>query len=119
MLFSVCNAVTVECCVLYPWCMGMFAVMEERRYFSSIFAITERRDIGRYEMPLTMPLLGFRIWTILANFHMCCIMLLRSVLNILVRNMSRRGPMCFMCLVFSLPGVCELLFVLCFIASWT
>ena len=29
-LFSVCNAVTVECCVLYPCCMGvfgMFAVM--------------------------------------------------------------------------------------------
>ena len=30
MLFSVCSAVTVECCVLYPSCMGvfgMFAVM--------------------------------------------------------------------------------------------
>ena len=30
MLFSVCNAVTVECCDLYPCCMGvlgMFAVM--------------------------------------------------------------------------------------------
>ena len=30
MLFSVCSAVTVECCVLYPCCMGvfdMFAVM--------------------------------------------------------------------------------------------
>ena len=29
-LFSVCGAVTVECCVLYPCCMGvfyMFAVM--------------------------------------------------------------------------------------------
>ena len=29
-LFSVCSAVTVECCVLYQWCMGvfgMFAVM--------------------------------------------------------------------------------------------
>ena len=26
-LFSVCIAVTVECCVLYPCCMGMFAVM--------------------------------------------------------------------------------------------
>ena len=30
LLFSVCSAVTVECCVLYPCCMGafgMFAVM--------------------------------------------------------------------------------------------
>ena len=29
-LFSVCSAVTVECCVLYPCCIGvfgMFAVM--------------------------------------------------------------------------------------------
>ena len=29
-LFSVCSAVTVECCVLYPCCMGvfgMFAIM--------------------------------------------------------------------------------------------
>ena len=29
-LFTVCSAVTVECCVLYPYCVGvpgMFAVM--------------------------------------------------------------------------------------------
>ena len=26
-LFNVCSAVTVECCVLYPCCMGVFAVM--------------------------------------------------------------------------------------------
>ena len=29
-LFSVCSSVTIECCVLYPCCMGvfgMFAVM--------------------------------------------------------------------------------------------
>ena len=25
-LFSVCTAVTVECCVLYPCCMGVFGV---------------------------------------------------------------------------------------------
>ena len=24
-LFSVCSAVTVECCVLYPCCMGVFS----------------------------------------------------------------------------------------------
>ena len=45
--------------------------------------------------------------------------LLRVVLNILVRNASPRGPMCFRCLIISLPGPCELLFLLCFIASWT
>ena len=37
--------------------------------------------------------------------------LLRAVLNILVRNASTRGPMYFRCLVFSLSGPCELLFL--------
>ena len=36
-----------------------------------------------------------------------------------LRNASPRGPMWFRCLMFNLSGVCELLFLLCFIASWT
>ena len=44
--------------------------------------------------------------------------LLRVVLNILVRNASSRGPMCFRCLIFNLSGPCESLFLLCFIVSW-
>ena len=65
-------------------------------------------------------LLGFGMGTMLANFHMCGIMLvLRAVFNMLVRNASPRGPMCFMCLMFNLSGPCELLFLLCCIASWT
>ena len=40
--------------------------------------------------------------------------LLRAVLNILVRNASPRGPMCFRCLIFNLSGPCELLFLLLF-----
>ena len=47
------------------------------------------------------------------------VFLLRAVLNILVRNARPRGPMCFRCLIFNLSGPCELLFLLCFIASWT
>ena len=82
-LFSVCSAVTVEFCVLYPCCMGvfgMFAVMLGRRLFSSVFAITERRDMGLYEVPLSVSLLGFGIGTMLANFHVSGIMfLLRAV----------------------------------------
>ena len=39
--------------------------------------------------------------------------LLRAFLYILVRNASPRGPMCFRCLIFSLSGPCELLFLLC------
>ena len=83
-------------------------------------AITEKWDIGLYEMPLSMSLLGFEIGHMLANIHMCGIMLvLRAVFNMLVRNASPRGPVCFRCLMFSLSGPCELLFLLCFIASWT
>ena len=51
---------------------------------------------------------------------MCGIMVvLILVFNMLVRNASPRGPMCFRCLMFNLSGPCELLFLLCFIASWT
>ena len=36
--------------------------------------------MGLYEVPLSMSLLGFGMGTRLANFHMCCIMLvLRAV----------------------------------------
>ena len=48
-LFNVCSSVIVDCCVLYPCCVsvfGMFAVMYGRRRFSSVYAITERRDMG-------------------------------------------------------------------------
>ena len=76
--------------------------------------------MGLYEVPLPVSLLGFGIGTMLANFHMCGIMLvLRVVFNMLVRNASPGGPMCFRCMIFSLSGPCELLFLLCFIASWT
>ena len=71
--------------------------------------------MGLYEVPLSMSLLGFGMGTMLANFHVCGIMLvLRALFNMLVRNASPRGPMCFRCLV-----PCELLFLLCFIASLT
>ena len=60
---------------------------------SPVFAITERRDMGLYDVPLSMSLLGFGMGTMLANFHMCGIMLvLRAVFNMLVRNTSPRGP---------------------------
>ena len=42
---------------------------------------------------------------------MCGIVLvLGAVFNMLVRNASPRGPICFRCLMFSLSGPCELLF---------
>ena len=68
-----------------------------------------------YEVPLSMYIFGFGLGTMLANLHMCGIMLaLRAVINMFVRNTSQRGPMCFRCLMFSLSGPCELLFYTCF-----
>ena len=101
-------------CVWYVFCyVG-------RRLFSSVFSITERRVMGLYEVSLSVSLLGFGIGTMLVNLHVWGIVfLLRAVLNILVRNACPRGPMCFMCPIFSLSGPCELLFLLCFMASWT
>ena len=61
-LFTLCRAVTVECCVLYSCCVGVFgnfAVMYGRRLFSSVFSITERRDMGLYELPLSMYVLAW------------------------------------------------------------
>ena len=94
-LFTECNDVTVECCVLYPCCVdvfGIIAVMQGRRLFTSAFEITEMMDMDMYEVPLYMSLLG----TMLANFHMCGIMWVsRAVFNILVSIASLRGPTCF------------------------
>ena len=64
---------------------------------STVSAITERRDMGLYEVPLSMSLLHFEMRTMLANFHMCGIMMLLRAR----RNASLSGPMCFRCLIFS------------------
>ena len=86
--------------------------------FSCVFEITQRRDMSLYEVPLSMPLLCFGMGTMLANFHICGIMVvLRAVFIMLVRNASSRGPICFVCLMFILSRPCRLLFLYCFIAN--
>ena len=86
---------------------------------SPVSAIIER-DMGLYEEPLSMSLLGFGMETMLPNIPMCGTMFVFiAVFNMLVRNASSRGPMWFRCLMFSLSEPCELLFLLGFIASWT
>ena len=73
--------------------------------------------MGLYEVPLSMSLLGFGMGTMLANLHMCGIMLvLRAVFNMLVRNACPRGPMCFRGLMFNMSGTCDVmsLYLLCF-----
>ena len=52
-LLMLCSVVFVECLVLNPCCVvifGMFCVRYGRITFSSVFAITDRRDIGLYDV---------------------------------------------------------------------
>ena len=46
--------------------------------------------MGLYEVPLSMSLLGFRMETMLANFHMCGIMLVFSTCFQHAREESKR-----------------------------
>ena len=107
-------------CARVAWVCLVCLLLCKEEGSSPVSAITERRDMDLYKVLLSMSLLGFGMGTMLANFHMCGIMLvLRAVFNMLVRNASPRGPMCFRCLMFGLSGPCKFLFLLCFIASWT
>ena len=80
---------------------------------SPVSAITEMRDMGLYEVRGALVYVFFWIGTMLANFYMCGIMLVLRAVS------SPRRHMCFRCMMFSLSGPCKLLFLLCFIASWT
>ena len=107
-------------CTRVAWVCLVCLLLCKAEGFSPVSAITERRDMGLYEVPLSMSLLGFGMGTMLANFHISGIMLvLRAVFHMLVSSAIPRGPMCFRCLMLNLSGLCELLFFLCFIASWT
>ena len=85
-----------------------------------MFAITERRDMVMYDVPLSMSLLCFGMGDYVSQLpYVWYYVGVKSSFNMLVRNASPRGPMCFRCLMFNLSGSCELLFFLCFIVSWT
>ena len=71
--------------------------------------------MGLYDVPMFMSLFGFGIGMMFANFHVS----FSDVLYILVRYASSSGPMCFRCLMLTLSGPVEVLFLLCFIAAWT
>ena len=69
--------------------------------------------------PVSFQLLRGGIWAYVSQLqYVMYYVVVKCSLNILVRNASPRGPMCFRCLIFSLSGHCELLFLLCFISSW-
>ena len=83
-------------CTLVAWvCLVCLLLCKEERYSPMFFKITERRDMGLYEVPLSASLLGLGIGSMLANFHVYGIMLLlRTVLNIHMKNANPRGPIC-------------------------
>ena len=117
-LFNLSSTITVECCVLFLCCVGvfgMFTVMQGRIIFSSVFAITERRDMVLYEVPMYNVFTGF--WDGDYVGQLPYVWYYVIVKNIFIHS-SSRGPMCFRLIMFSLSGPCELLFLLCFIASW-
>ena len=77
-LFNVCCTHVAWMCVIY------FLYCKEE-------CSSPMRDMGLYSVPLSMSLL---MGNMFVNFHMCGIMLvLIAVLRMLVRNVSRRGPM--------------------------
>ena len=81
---------------MYVYCVKIFAYIECysdcSRRGSDLVAIIERMDMGLYEGPLSMSLLGFGMGTVLANFHMCGIMLLlRAVLNMFQEGLCVLG----------------------------
>ena len=62
---------------------------------------------------------GFRIGMMFASFHVRVMMLLfNDVVYMLVRYESSSGPMCLRCLMLTLSGPMELLFLLYFIVAW-
>ena len=80
-------------------------------FFSSVSAITKTMGYGLAWGALCLcPLLGFWDEEYVSQPPLCGIMLLlREVLNMLARNVNQSGSICFRCLMFSLPGPCELL----------
>ena len=71
-LLMSCSAVFVEWLLLKPCCLdmcGMLFVMYGSSVLFSVFTITERSEMGLYDVPMFMSLFGFRIRMMFASFH--------------------------------------------------
>ena len=69
----VCSAVLVEWLLLKPCCVeicGILYVMYGSSVFSNIFSITERSEMGLYDVPMFMSLFIFGIDMMFTSFHM-------------------------------------------------
>ena len=83
-------------------------------------AVTDRRNIGLYDVPMLMSFLGLGTGMMLAHFHTCGILLsLSAALYMFVRYFSPSLPLCLRCFMLMLSGPVELLFLLLLIAAWT
>ena len=56
-------------CTRVAWVCLVCLLLCKEEGSSPVSAIPERRDMGLYEVPLSVSLLGFGIGTMLANFH--------------------------------------------------
>ena len=69
---GVVYVVLVEWLLLKSCCVemcGMWFVMYGSSVFFSVFAITERSEMGLYNVPMFMSLFGFGIGMMFASFH--------------------------------------------------
>ena len=96
-------------CTRVAWACLVCLLLCKEEVSSPVSLKLLRKHMNLYKMPMSMFLLGFGMGTMLANFHMCGIMLV----------LSPRGLKCFRCLMFSLPRPCVFISLLCFIFSWT
>ena len=79
-LFMLCSDVFVDWLPLKPCCVemcGMLFVMYGSSVFSSVLVITERSEMGLYDVPMFMSLFG--IGMMFASFHVCGMMLFSDV----------------------------------------
>ena len=56
-------------CTRVAWVCLVCLLLRKEEGSSPVSAITERRDMGLYEVPLSVSLLGFGTGPMLANFH--------------------------------------------------
>ena len=56
-------------CTRVAWVCLVCLLLCKEEGSSPVSAITERRDMGLYDVPLFVSLLGFGIGNMLANFH--------------------------------------------------
>ena len=68
-MYVVPSLYSVVFCTRVVWVCLVCLLLCKEEGSSPVSAITERRDMGLYEVPLFVSLLGFWIGTMLAKFH--------------------------------------------------